>query len=106
MSENITATSLDRLHHVAISVDDIAESVDWYTGTLNCRVAYQDDTWALLDFDNVQLALVSRHQHPPHIGFFRPDAERFGRLKPHRDGTRSVYIEDPAGNSVEILAQD
>ena len=29
---------------------------------------------------------------------------KFGALKLHRDGTRSCYVTDPAGNSVEILA--
>ena len=106
MPENTAPPSLDRLHHVAISVENIAESVAWYTSRLNCRVSYQDDTWAMLDFDNVHLALLSTDRHPPHIGLMRPDAEQFGPLKPHRDGTRSVYVEDPSGNSVEILKQE
>jgi len=46
------------------------------------------------------------HQHSGHIAFVHPEAEKFGPLKPHRDGTRSVYVKDPAGNPVEILAQD
>jgi hypothetical protein len=45
-------------------------------------------------------------QHPAHVAFVHPEAERFGPLKPHRDGTRSVYVTDPSGNPVEILAQD
>jgi catechol 2,3-dioxygenase-like lactoylglutathione lyase family enzyme len=96
---------LDDLHHVAISVGSVPEAVAWYTGRFRCRVEYQDATWALLALGNVRLALVTAGEHPPHLGFFRPDAERFGRLKPHRDGTRSVYIEDPWGNAVEILQQ-
>lgn len=49
-------------------------------------------------------ALVIPEQHPPHIGFIHPKAEQFGRLKVHRDGTRSCYVADPAGNPVEVLA--
>ena len=96
--------ALDTIHHVAISVKDVAEAVRWYTETFHCTVGYQDDTWALLEFANLRLALVIPSQHPPHIGFISPQAETFGELKPHRDGTRSIYIADPSGNAVEILA--
>ena len=96
--------ALDRLDHVAIPVENIAQAVDWYRETFRCEVKYQDETWALLRFDNTSLALVIPSQHPAHIGFVSPDAEKFGALKTHRDGTRSCYVRDPAGNSVEILA--
>lgn len=106
MPENTSKTPLDKLHHVALEVADVGEAVAWYTSTLSCRVAYQDETWALLQLDNVHLALVTRGQHPPHIGFMRPDADRFGQLRDHRDGTRYVYVEDPSGNTVEILQEE
>lgn len=95
---------LDSIHHVAISVPDIAQAVDWYRANFRCSVSYQDDTWAMLDFANLKLALVIPSQHPPHLGLISPAAESFGELKRHRDGTRSIYIADPAGNPVEILA--
>lgn len=96
----------DSLNHVAVPVQDVAAAVAWYRDTFRCRVKYQDATWALLGFGNIDLALVVPEQHPPHLGFVSPDAERFGALKTHRDGTRSCYVTDPAGNSVEILAAD
>lgn len=102
MNEN-TSAELDAMHHVAIRVDDIGKAVDWYTKTFRCKVSYQDATWAMLDFANIHLALVMPNQHPPHLGFTHPEAERFGVLKTHRDGTRSTYIPDAAGNAVEIL---
>jgi catechol 2,3-dioxygenase-like lactoylglutathione lyase family enzyme len=98
--------SLDRVVHIAISVQDVAAAVDWYTSIFRCTVAYQDATWALLDFDNLQVALVIPEQHPPHIAFSHPAADKFGVLKTHRDGTRSTYVSDPAGNSIEIMAAD
>ena len=67
---------------------------------------YQDESWALLGFDNVRLALVLPEQHPPHIAFVHPEAERFGPLRPHRDGTRSIYLRDSEGNAVEMLADE
>ena len=98
--------NFDSLHHIAISVDDksIAEMVDWYQQQFRCEVVYQDKTWAMLQFANVQLALVTPGQHPPHLGFETSRAEEFGELKTHRDGTRSVYVSDPANNAVEMLA--
>jgi len=91
---------------VAIPVADIAAAVEWYRRTFRCTVQYQDATWALLGFDNVSLALVIPEQHPAHIGFVSPEAEKYGALKTHRDGTRSCYVSDPSGNAVEILAED
>lgn len=99
----VDTSTLDTVDHVALSADDVAAAVDWYTRTFRCIVEYQDATWALVRFANLRVAFVSRGQHPPHIGLRDPEAERFGRLKAHRDGTRSVYIEDPSGNAVEIL---
>jgi catechol 2,3-dioxygenase-like lactoylglutathione lyase family enzyme len=97
--------NLDSLDHVAIPVEDVASSVDWYTRTFQCEVKYQDETWALLGFENVNVALVIPSQHPAHIAFSSPEAARFGELKTHRDGTRSCYVKDPTGNAVEIMAE-
>ncbi len=97
---------MNAIDHIAIPVQDIKTSVDWYTDKFDCSVKYQDETWALLKFANISLALVIPSQHPAHIGLVSPDAESFGTLKTHRDGTRSVYIQDPSGNSVEVLASD
>jgi catechol 2,3-dioxygenase-like lactoylglutathione lyase family enzyme len=97
------AAPLDSVHHVAISVDNIATAVQWYRDRFQCRVSYQDDTWAMLDFANIKLALVLPEQHPAHIAFSQSDAGRFGPLRTHRDGTRSTYIADAAGNPVEIM---
>ena len=106
MSDKPPPPPLDTIHHVAIAVRDLKVAVEWYRAHFHCRVSYQDDTWAMLDFANMKLALVMPEQHPPHLAFVNPEAERFGTLKTHRDGTRSCYVRDPAGNSVEILAQD
>ncbi len=97
---------LDTVHHVAISVDDVGASVKFYTENFRCQVRYQDETWALLEFQNMQLALVIPAQHPPHIALASHEAVRFGPLKLHRDQTRSTYIRDPAGNTIEVLDMD
>ena len=96
--------NLDTLHHAAIRVKDVKETVDWYTQRFRCRVEYQDATWAMLVFENVRLAFVLQEQHPPHIAILG-DPAAFGAPNQHRDGTSSVYLKDPNGNNVEILAR-
>lgn len=99
---------LDPIDHIAIPVKDpeaLKKTVDWYLSTFKCEVEYQDDTWAFLRFGNIKLALVIPEQHPAHLAFVSAKAEEFGTLKTHRDGTRSLYVDDPAGNKIEIMAE-
>jgi extradiol dioxygenase family protein len=95
--------SLDMIHHVAIEVTNIKQAVDWYQKNLSCAVAYQDQSWGLLKFANLSIALVLPGTHPPHIGIPCDHPEQYGEVKPHRDGTASVYINDPFGNVVEMI---
>ncbi len=99
-------SKLDTVDHVAISVPDIEQALDWYGLHFQCEVLHRDHSWALVQFANIKLALVLPSQHPPHMGFYTAKAGDFGPLRTHRDGTKSVYITDPAGNSLELLAPD
>jgi extradiol dioxygenase family protein len=103
MSSIEETKSLDTLHHVAVPVTNVKDTVDWYTQKFDCKVTYQDETWALLQFANISMALVLPNQHPPHFAVLG-DPAVYGEPKTHRDGTRSVYLKDPSGNAVEILA--
>lgn len=94
---------LDTIHHVAIQVTDITSAVAWYQKLLRCDIAYQDDTWALLTFANLSMALVLPGSHPPHLAITCYQPEVYGEPKMHRDGTSSVYLADPFGNYVEML---
>ncbi len=94
---------LQSLHHVAISVTDIKRAIEWYSSRFECELKYQDDTWALLKFANIHLALVMPEQHPPHIALVAPNAADYGPLTQHRDGTSSIYILDSEGNHLEIM---
>ena len=100
---SIDATQLDAIDHVAIHVVNIEEALAWYQTTFHCELIYQDSTWALIRFANVRLALVTSGQHPPHLAVERSDAEAFGPLRTHRDGTRSTYVHDPSRNAIEVL---
>jgi catechol 2,3-dioxygenase-like lactoylglutathione lyase family enzyme len=106
MDKTPEPTELDNVHHVAIEVKNIQESVNWYTERFNCKVSYQDATWAMIEFGNLKMALVLPEEHASHVGIERPDAESFGPLNTHRDGVRYVYITDPAGNTVEVVAKE
>jgi catechol 2,3-dioxygenase-like lactoylglutathione lyase family enzyme len=97
--------------HVAQQVPDIAEAVDWYRKTLPIvTVLYQDATWALLDAGGVKLAFVVKDQHPQHLAWRVDNAalERLAalhgkKITPHRDKTRSFYLEAPGGQWIEII---
>ncbi|MEM7617309.1 MAG: VOC family protein [Pseudomonadota bacterium] len=94
---------LDIIHHTAIQVKDIAQSVSWYVENFQCEIEYQDASWAMLKFANTSLALVLPEQHPYHFAILRDDLAPYGNAVPHRDGTSSVYIKDVDGNNVEML---
>lgn len=102
-SEKQANENRDAIHHVAVSVSDIPAAVEWYCTNFKCSVDYQDNTWAMLQFANIKLALVIPEEHPPHVGFATSRASEFGELRTHRDGTRSIYISDVAGNAIELL---
>jgi hypothetical protein len=103
MSETKETKTFDTVDHIAVAVSDVKGTVDWYLKNFKCQVTYQDDSWALLEFANIRVAFVLLQQHPPHFALLR-DPALFGEPKTHRDGTRSVYLHDPSGNSVEVLA--
>jgi len=96
---------LDRLHHIAIVVEDIDRAIRWYQSQFNASLIYADNTWAMLGFENIELALVKAEQHPPHFAVIYEEAEKYGPLTRHRDGSESVYIKDSEGNSVELIRQ-
>ncbi len=91
------------IHHVAVVVKEISSAVAWYLENTECEVEYQDDSWAMLQFENIALALVLPKTHPPHIAFLVDRADDFGHASGHRDHTRSVYGKDDSGNSVEYI---
>ena len=39
MNQAMTTKSLDAIDHVAVSVNDIAGAVDWYTSHFSCDIA-------------------------------------------------------------------
>jgi catechol 2,3-dioxygenase-like lactoylglutathione lyase family enzyme len=103
MSATTEAKQLTTLDHVAVSITNVQDTVDWYRKHFDCTIKYQDESWALLEFANIRVAFVLPEQHPPHFAVLG-DPAAYGQPKTHRDGTRSVYVKDPSGNDIEILA--
>ena len=97
---------MDKIHHIAIQVEDISKSVEWYKKNFEEEVSYQDETWAMIDFENTSLALVMPEVHPFHFAIESEEAENYGELTKHRDGTASIYIRDIDGNNVEMIKLD
>lgn len=98
--------------HVAQQVPDVAEAVAWYCRTLpDCRVLYQDETWAFIEAHGTKLAFIRAGDHPDHIAW-RVSEEELGRLaaeheqtiRTHRDRSRSFYLEAPGGQWIEFIA--
>ena len=103
ISARISNIYMDKIHHLAIQVEDIGKSVDWYKENFDIQVSYQDETWAMIDFENTSLALVIPEQHPFHFAIESEEASSYGELTKHRDGTASVYIKDIDGNNIEMI---
>mgnify|MGYP001160826165 FL=1 len=94
---------MDKIDHIAIQTTNIQKSVKWYKDMFNCKVTFQDETWALIEFKNTKLALVIPEQHPPHIAVKRENLEEYGAPVKHRDGSESVYIDSPDSNTFELI---
>jgi len=56
----------------------------------------------LLEFDNIDLALVLPHEHPPHIAF----VDESIKGEKHKDGTEYIYDHDTFGNIIERIKYD
>ena len=94
---------MEELHHIALPVNDIGKAVTWYEKNFDVSKVYEDESWALLAFENISLALVLPGQHPAHIAVRRENAAKHGKLTKHRAGSSSGYVTDPWGNAVEYL---
>ena len=93
-----------KVDHVAIQVDDIYEACGWYKAAFDAKMLYHDDTWAILELDNIKLALVLTNHHKNHLAV-EIDPQKYPNLtfKKHRDGSHYHYLIDPWGNRVELI---
>ncbi|MDZ7827307.1 MAG: VOC family protein [Gammaproteobacteria bacterium] len=114
------------LRHLALFVSDLEACVDFYTQLLGMHVEWHpDDDNIYLSSGNDNLALhratgpaAGEGQRLDHLGFIIDEPDDVDRWyafmegegvtlrtapRTHRDGARSFYCEDPAGNVVQII---
>jgi len=98
------------MDHVAVPTRDIGGTVRYYVEHFGAVVLYEDKSWAFLRIGQGKLALVSPEQHPPHVALrvdlpaLQAAAAKAGKkIDMHRDGTQGIYVDDPAGNVVELI---
>ena len=94
---------MDKIDHIAIQTKNIDDSVTWFLKKFKCSVIYQDDSWAMLEFKNMKLALVLPDQHPPHIAISCVDIEEQGKPGKHRAESEFLYIKDINENVFELI---
>ena len=94
---------LDIIDHLAIQVDDIQKNLNWYLKQFNCKKIYSDDTWALIEFKNIKLALVISDEHPAHFAILDNQINKNKDTVTHRDGSISKYIKDNSSNYIELI---
>tara|TARA_S200000501_G_scaffold363266_1_gene393943 strand:+ start:70828 stop:71130 length:303 start_codon:yes stop_codon:yes gene_type:complete len=95
--------SKTKIDHIAIHSNNIKNSVKWYLDKFDCDIQYQDDTWALLNFENISLALVTPDQHPAHFAIVDKTVASNRNKKIHRDGISYIYTNDPDSNTIEVI---
>jgi catechol 2,3-dioxygenase-like lactoylglutathione lyase family enzyme len=98
------------MDHVAIATPDVPGTTAYYVENFGAEVLYADNTWAFLRIGQGKLALVRAEQHPPHVALrvdlttLETAALKAGKpIDVHRDGTQGIYVNDPAGNVVELI---
>jgi len=113
-------TTVQRLGHVAIRVEDIERAKDFYIA-LGMNLVWQDIDWCYLEAgssrDGLALLGPGYKSAGPHFAFHFSDKSqvenlqhelqnkgvKVGDLHNHRDGTASFYLQDPEGNWLEML---
>ena len=91
-----------KIDHIALSVDNPRQAADWYIENFGADLIYADETWSIIQFENIKLAFVVPNEHPAHFAFEIENAN-LPEGKLHRDGSKSVYKKDPWGNIFELI---
>ena len=67
------------------------------------HIKFKDDTWSLLEFQNINLALVTQEEHPNHFAVVDERLSKNKKMKYHRDGIGYIYSQDIDNNFIEII---
>jgi catechol 2,3-dioxygenase-like lactoylglutathione lyase family enzyme len=131
-NRGVGATPIDRpahlgIRHVALRVSDLPRAETFYVDVLGFRVEWRPDeknVYLTSGADNLALHAAEDEMEPSdrsrldHFGLLvrtPEDVDRFAAFvkakgvtlraepKTHRDGARSFYVDDPDGNSIQII---
>ena len=115
------------MRHLALNVNKLDDSVDFYMRLLGMEIEWQpdeDNYYLTSGNDNLALHRASKEieagsaQSLDHLGFIidtkqdvvnwfnflkQENIEMLTEVKDHRDGARSFYCKDPDGNAVQII---
>ncbi|PCJ86927.1 MAG: glyoxalase [Thiotrichaceae bacterium] len=114
------------MRHLALNVNDLENTLDFYTRLMAMEIEWQpDEDNYYLTSGNDNLALhrggkveQGSAQSLDHLGFIidskdgvidwfnflqQEKIEMLTEVKDHRDGARSFYCKDPDGNVVQII---
>lgn len=94
--------------HIAILVEDLNSSVEWYLKTLGGTVTHKQENYVRIKAQNTNIALLDKNfsSSKPHIAILCDkitDLPILGSKVSHRDGTTGVYLSDPDGNMIEFI---
>jgi len=94
--------------HIAILVEDLNSSVEWYLKTLGGTVTHKQENYVRIKAQNTNIALLDKNfsSSEPHIAILCDkitDLPTSGSKVSHRDGTTGVYLSDPDGNMIEFI---
>ena len=95
--------TLSLIDHLAIVVNDVSKSVEYYSKNYVCNVKFKDVTWSLLEFQNINLALVTQEEHPNHFAIVDENLSKSNNMEYHRDGIGYIYSQDLDNNFIEII---
>jgi glyoxylase I family protein len=131
MGENLTLdrssrTVVSRMEHVHLTVADLDRSIDWYERAFGFTVRWTDGSTAHVGTDRFYVAMTAHEGLPPslgnatgtariaHFAFTTPDLDAFidrlsgAGIALWADASRiegdAVYLNDPDGNNIEVLA--
>lgn len=113
------------LRHLALNVENIKEVVDFYVNVIGMQIEWKpdpDNVYLTSGTDNLAIHKVEKvnRNHSPldHLGFILKTPEEVDQWadkvkslgykltkepKTHRDGARSFYFPDPAGNLIQMI---
>ena len=94
---------LNKIDHIALQTTCLSSTIRWYEEKFLCEVIFRDKNWALIRFENINIALVRPCDHPPHISFVVNNINKYGIPGVHRDGVQFIYEKDNAGNVIELI---